>query len=422
MEAAALIGASSPGKTSSNRGPTVTSPDRNGYDDLCGSSFVPSGVRGMLGLRSFTRRKALALVVLGGAAFGAWQWNEARLRQEFIAEIERQGGKVQIDDGILYVCTSAAPAPPPPPPTFWDHVTAKFEQWRRKGRLKYVEVPSLLTRRNGERMRRLATVPWLVIREADDEALVALPAFPELEMLTLHSTNGTDASLAFLQRTPKLTSLELHGRAFTDATLLVAHPRLDSIDVSETSLSESSFAALATCPRRLWLTADRVGVTGSELLSIPATKITLGSCGVAGNPLTDQVLTKLYTAPQMTMFDGSNIEHGPAACAALATNQTLTALTLNDIRTDWAALTAALAAMPELTHLSLQGAQLKPEHLKKLLRTPKLQQLKLERSNVTSDMYYNVLDELDRQFYDNYVHHKVIIEHLMYTKSPDEVK
>jgi len=375
----------------------------------------------MRGLGRLTFGKAVALLALAGAAFALWEWNTARQRQEFIAEIEQRGGKVIVDSGVLWSCGSPTSGPPPPPPTFWDKVENEVTRWRKKGTLNYVEIPAPLTRRDAERMRLLATVRWLKISEGDDEALWALPTFPQLRTLSLHSTKGTDAALSFLKRMPELQSLELRGRGFTDATLMVEHPRLSAIDVSETALSESSFAALATFPRPLCLQANRTGVTGSALLAIRAEKITLSTCDIVGNPFADQALAKLYAAPDLDWLDVSGTRHGPAALSALAANRTLTQLTLNDIQTDWSSLSEALDSKPKLSILSLQGAQLGPKHLKRLLRLPKLEQLHLDRSTVTTQMYENVCVELDEEF-DDYRHQYVVLKHLMVYQGADEVK
>ena len=353
-------------------------------------------------------RQTVALVAIGVVAFALWEWNTARLRQEFIAEIEQRGGKVIVDGGIASYYGSHS-GQPPPPPTLWDKIKDAFDQWRKRGRLTRIELPSPLTRRDAERMWLLASVSRVEIREADDEALSALPAFPPLEYLTLHSTAGTDAGLACLNRMPKLYSLQLRGRGFTDATRIVEHPQLKVIDVSETAVSEASLAALVACSRLGSLNADRTGVTGRDLHAIPITQIALYNCSIAGNPLTDQALARLYAAPTLDSFDASDIEHGPAALAALAANRTLTDLTLNDVRTDWKSLIGALASMTQLEQLSLHGAQLKPEHLKRLLRLPKLTLLQLQRSTATRQMYDNAVAELDQEFGD-FRHRQVIVE------------
>lgn len=369
----------------------------------------------MLGLRSFTWRKAIALVLLGGAVYATWQWNTARLRREFIAEIQQRGGRVGI--GPIYPSGYRSG----PSATFWDKIGAEFERWRTKERLRSVEIPDLLSRRDAQRMQLLATIEKLELREADDEALSALPKLPKLETLRISSTQATDAGLTCLKQMPELSDLELRGRGFTDAAPLVAHPKLAFVDVSETAISETGLASLIGCSRLIHFTADRIGVTGRELPTIPTSQIAIFRCSLAGNPLTDQALAKLYAAPMIESVDASEIAHGPAALAALAANRTLSELTLNDVRTDWDSLVEALASMTQLTDLSLEGARLKPEHLKRLLRLPKLERLLLDRSTVTQEMYDKVIAELNEKF-DDGRHGRVIITHDTWLPRLDEPK
>lgn len=355
----------------------------------------------MFGLRYLTIRNIVALLALGVAAYIGGDAYTASLRREFIAELEQRGGKVQVDSGVYGTCGTQ---PSSAPPTIWETVQDKYGEWRRRGTLISAKLPAPFTRRDAERMQLLAGVKWLEIPEADDEALAALPTFPLLTELVLHSTQRTDVGLSCLTRMPKLSKLELRGQGISDATLLVEHPSLEFIDVAEATLSESGFAALAVCPRGVWLTADHTGLTGRDLLAIPTTKIALVGCDVAGNPIIEQVLVKLYAAPQLISVDASGIEHGPTAVAALAANRELCYLTLNDVRTDWNSLVEALASMTQLKNLSLKNSQLKREHLKRLLRLPELQRLELKGTKITGDEYseieYELYEELgDRRRY-----------------------
>jgi len=366
-------------------------------------------------VRAFRYRpvtKAIVLLLASSAAYALWQLNTVRLRQDFIAEIERRGGTVVVDSGVPFVCGSPGLSGSAPTPNVWDKLESEYTYWRRKGTLISADLPGALTRQDAERMSLLATMYWLTLAEADDAALAALPTFPQLERLTLHSTTGTDAALVCLTRMPMLGYLKLRGRGFTDVTEVIAHPHLEAVDLADTSLSEQSFAALVTHPRVREVSADRTGVTGSSLLSIPAEQMTVAWCYIAGNPFAEQALVKLYAAPGLDLLDASGIHHGPNALAALAANRTITELLLNDIPTDWDRCVAALSSMTQLEKLSLQGAKLNSGHLKQLLRLPKLKKLQLERSTVTHEMYEQAATELDEEF-DDTRHWLVTIESLL---------
>ncbi|MBI1904599.1 MAG: hypothetical protein HYS13_26180 [Planctomycetia bacterium] len=190
------------------------------------------------------------VLLLGGAAGGAWMWYSAQ-QAKGVALVERLGGKVR-----------------------WTN--------DRRGEGDVVSV--LLSGGNFTDQRLVELSPWWItfpgLKDLDlsgsgvtDAGLVYLRG-SGLSNLILHDTRVTDAGLMYLAGLPNLYSLSLQQTSVGDGGLLALKslPGLTTLYLSGTKVSDAGLDVLAAMPKLTYVQLDAVSISGAAVRKLEAAR------------------------------------------------------------------------------------------------------------------------------------------------------
>ncbi|WP_162659943.1 leucine-rich repeat domain-containing protein [Tuwongella immobilis] len=226
--------------------------------------------------------------------------------------------------------------------------------------------------------------------EADfgDEHLPFLKSFPKLTHLNLNETKITEAGLSEIAKLTQLTHLSLvavvdrNDNALGDGiAVLAALPRLESLDVSITRLSDAGLAKLGTFPALKVLKCQEIAITGKGFAGLTKLKnLTELDVGQVGG-MTDAYLTPIGNLSNLTKLDLSGTNLGENAMKAIGKCTKLTDLKLG-VQLN-GRLMQELSGLTQLTTLSVNGTEQGDELIPIIARFPNLKSLTLTFVNVS---------------------------------------
>ena len=212
---------------------------------------------------------------------------------------------------------------------------------------------------------------WLdARRDLQDEDLVCLRNFTDLEFLNLSNTRITDAGLAELRNLPRLrylllNSTKINGKGFEHLATL---PALAELALDDTPISDENFASLQKLAglRRLWLKNTPIG----NAALAPIGKLgTLGALILSGTKITDAGLIQLQGLASLGHLDLSNTQIQGTGLPNLAPLLWLQHLDLSQTQITDADL-EKLPTLPKLSRLRLDGTQITDAGLAHLKKQP----------------------------------------------------
>lgn len=230
----------------------------------------------------------------------------------------------------------------------------------------------------------LAQTPWVFSLRDDDFRTFA--RWPLLQGLSIHQSRISGRALEHLaEALPDFRRLKLINNRVTAQfwERLPVLARLEELNIDPKGLGDAFATVLLALPRlkELQLPGRLLTSTGLAALAKHPTLESLGTI-----PVDDDALVALASAPSLRRirtFRPTVTDAGLKALAATKTELRDLQLSLASKVTDAGA--AALATMPQLTHLTLSGAKLTNQGVERLAELPGLIELDIGSCSKITD-------------------------------------
>jgi hypothetical protein len=347
-----------------------------------------------------------ALAISAIAGFVIWQFRNGRtidLRAAFVADVHARGGRVLMNTGPMNIDGGSTTIDGGTELTIVEDIQMKLEERRLHGLVVNVTLPSDAGLNDAARMSLLSDTLTLVIKsdQFGDEAMGALPDFPQITSLEVESNSLSARGLARLPEWGTLRTIAIRGKSLGDAAADVLNlcKGARRIDVSKTGIGDVGIRRLLANTGVEILYADHLGLSAHCIHGLQPEDVKLSGLSIAENGLDDPTTAFFYLAAGLRYLDVSSARHGERSANALAANTTLERLIADGIAGDVDLFLRALTKHTKLSVLSLCNVPLSQPDLKKLLRMPRLSRLSVSGCGIDESMELAAREELDEEGY-----------------------
>jgi serine/threonine protein kinase len=223
--------------------------------------------------------------------------------------------------------------------------------------------------------------------QIDDMHLVRFahdPKNADLDALILDSSAVTDNGVSHIPQLKNLRKLSLGKTAITDEALqsILQLKKLESLTLRQTRVSDRGMRLLTDLPlKELRLTDTAIGNAGVQLIS----KIkTLSILGLERTYVTDKGIAYLQNLPHLTTLDLASTKVSEDGLKSIGTLSSLRTLDLKGMAISYQSMESVSKLRLEM--LDLTGCSFAPFGLKPLANAKSLEEINLERTNVTGAM------------------------------------